>query len=169
MADENSILRLYKQTNDKTEIGWTNFQSDKNIVGPNLQQVFDALHSHGLFERAQIYQQGSGWSGDLCVIHRRLFQFNNEMYEVSCNPISGGPSIANIYDVTLSSTAGCAQYLSLVIKGPYNDQVAQKLAEFDFAPKHSYLAKDDRVPFTSGQAKGLWLDDLVTFPSVMPK
>jgi len=169
MADENSVLRFYKHSSDKKEIGWNNSHSDRHVVGPNLQQLFDVLSSQGLSERAHMYQQEGGWSGDLYVIHRKLFKFQNETSQFMGDSGTGGPLVANVYDVTLNSTSGWAQYLSLVVKGPYNEEVAQKLTDLDFAPKNSYLAKNDNVPFTSGHPKGLWLDDLVEFPSLMPR
>jgi hypothetical protein len=167
MTDENSILQFYKHSNDKEQIGWKTCMA-RNTVGPNLQQLFNVLFSQGLSQRAHIYQQEGGWTGDLYVVHRRLFQFQNEISRFMGDSGAGGPLVANVYDVTMNSTEGWAQYLSLVLKGPYNEEVAQKLTNLDFAPKHSDLAKDDRVSRTASN-QGLWLDDIVEFPSVMPR
>lgn len=167
MTDENSTLQFYKHSSDKKQIGWKTCM-DRNVVGPNLQQLFDVLSSEGLSERAHMYQQEGRWSGDLYVVHRRLFKFQDEKSRFMGDSGAGGPLVANVYDVTMNSTEGWAQYLSLVLKGPYNEEVAQKLTDLDFAPKRSYLAKDDRVARTSSK-QGLWLDDIVEFPSVMPR
>ena len=168
MADENSELKFYKHSNDKTEIGWESSVSDRNVVGPNLQQLFDVLNSEGLSERAHLYEQDGGWSGDLYAVHRRLLKFQNEISRFPGDSGGGGPLVANVYDVTMSSTEGWAQYLSLIMKGPYSEEIAQKLTNLDFAPKHSYLAKDDRVARTSSK-HGLWLDNFVDFPILIPR
>lgn len=167
MTDENSTLQFYKHSSDKEHIGWKTCM-DRDVVGPNLQELFNVLGSQGLSQRAHQYQQEGGWSGDLYVVHRRLFKFQNEISRFMGDSGTGGPLVANVYDVTMNSTEGWAQYLSLVLKGSYNDEVAQKLTDLDFAPKHSYLAKDDKVSRTSSK-QGLWLDDIVKFPSVMPR
>ena len=169
MANENSILKFYKHSNSKKEIGWKNCVEDRNIIGPNLKQLFDILfNKHGLSERAHMYQQEGGWSGDLYVIHKRLFNFQNEISRCMGDSGAGGPLVATVYDVTINSTEGWAQYLSLVLKGPYDEKITQQLTDLDFAPKHSYLAKDDTAVRTSSK-KELWLDDLVKFPNIMPR
>ena len=171
MTDENSILRFYKYSNDDEEIGSNS--SNKTIVSPaigsNLKQLFDILGSQGLSERERVYQREGGWSGDLYVIYRRLFRFQNEMSRFGGDSGTGGPLVANIYEVVLNSTNGWAQYLSLVLKGFYKEEVAQKLTDLDFAPKHAYLAKEDIVAFASGHPKELWLDDILEYKSLMPK
>lgn len=168
MADENSIQKFYKHSNSEKEIGWNDCIKDRNVMGPNLRQLFNVLHNQGLSERAHIYQQGGGWSGDLYVIHQRLFKFQNEMSQFIGDSGCGGPLIANIYDVTMNSTEGWAQYLSLILKGPFSEKVAQKLTDLDFAPKHTYLAKDDRVVQTASKEK-LWLDKIVEFEHLLVK
>ena len=168
MVDENSTLKFYKHSNKETEIGWDNSIEDRNNRGPNLQQLFSVFYSQGLKERAYMYEQEGGWSGDLQVVHRRLFKFQNEISRHLGDSGTGGPLVTNVYEVIINSTEGWAQYLSLILKGPYDEEVAQKLTDLNFAPKHSYLAKDDRVPRTSSK-KGLWLDDFIEFPPIMPK
>jgi hypothetical protein len=169
MTVEKPILKFYKYTNNKKEIGWTNSRSDSHIIGPNMRQLFDILESEGCSERAHMYQQEGGWSGDLYVVHRRLFQFQNEASRWMGDSGCGGPLVANVYDVTINSTSGWAQYLSLVLKGPYTDEISQKLTDLDFAPKNSYLAKNDNVSLTSDQPRGLWLESIVEFPRLLPR
>lgn len=168
MPDENSVQTFYKHSNCREEIGWENAVMDRNMVGPNLQKLFDVLHKQGLRERAHVYQQEGGWSGDLYVVHRRLSRFQNEISRFPGDSGTGGSLIANVYDVTMNSTEGWAQYLSLVLKGPFNKEVAKQLTDLDFAPKHTYLAKGDRVSQTASK-QGLWLDDFAEFSEILSK
>ncbi len=161
MAEEEFIQKFYKHTNDASRIGWKTCY-DKEVIGPNLQQVFTVLKNLGLGERAKMYQK-EGWSGDLYAVHRRLFQFQNETVRFMGDSGIGGSLLAQIYDVTLESTGGWAQYLSLVLKGFIKEEVEAQLSELDFAPKHSYLANNDPVPGVSSK-RGLWLDNIVEFP-----
>ena len=60
MADD-KILKFYKHSNDKGEIGWEN-SNDINAIGPNLQGLFKVLRGQGLREIAHVYQKEHGWS-----------------------------------------------------------------------------------------------------------
>jgi len=159
------LLRFYKQTNDKEDIGWKTVRH-YTTIGPNLQQLFEVLGSQGLRKRADIHQEEGGWSGDLYVVHRRLYLLQNEISRFFGDSGAGGPIVANVYDVTMNTTSGWTQYLSLIVKGPFENELAQKLTDLDFAPRYSYLAKNDQVPHT-GDRENLWLEDFVEFPSVV--
>ena len=165
MTEELHTQRFYKHSSDKAEIGWKTCM-DREVVGPNLKHAIGVLSEQCLQQRASRYVQEGGWSGDLYVIHRRLFQFQNEKSRFMGDSGTGGNQIANVYEVIMNSTDGWSQCLSLILKGDYDDNVAKKLAELDFAPKHSYLAKNDRV---AEREKGLWLDDFVDISDLMPR
>lgn len=160
------ILRFYKHSNKKDGIGWKT-SNDIGVVGPNLQESFDVLETEGLQERAHLYGREGGWSGDLYVIHKRLFRFQNEKSRFMGDSGTGGSKIANVYEVVMNSSAGWSQYLSLLLKGEYNDEIAKRLSDLDFAPRHSYLATDDRVAGTSSK-DGLWLNNVVEFGLSLP-
>lgn len=164
MGSDNSNLTFYKQTNDKSEITGDSPRLDKRIIGPNLKEVFNVLDGNGLKERAHMYEQEGGWSGDLYAVNRRLFMFQNELSRFMGDSGAGGPTVANVYEVTMDSTNGWSQYLSVVLNDPNNEKVAREMDALNFAPKHSYLAKND--PALVASREGLWLDDLVEFPSL---
>ena len=165
MVDQYPTLKFYKHTNDKKEIGWNNCAKDRNIIGPNLQQLFDVLQSQGLSERAHTYEQEGGWSGDLYVVHRRVYTFQSEMSRFMGDSGAGGPLVAKVLDVTMNSTQGWAQDLSLIVEGPYDRSIAQRLVDLDFTPGHSFLAKDDNVRGCTD--KGVWLDNPDCFQLMM--
>jgi hypothetical protein len=168
MADENPVRGFYKHSDSKSSIGWETCM-DSTVIGPTLQQTFDVLREHGLKERARMYQQEGGWSDDMYVVHRRLFKRQEEIARFMGDSGSGDPRVANVYEVVINSTSGWAQYLSVVLKGPFDEEIAKALFDLDFAPKYSYLAKQDPVPRTSGRPSRLWLDDIVEFPSLPPR
>lgn len=168
MMTEYQTLKFYKHSNNRAEIGWNHTSEIKNRVGPNLQQLLRILHDQGLQERAHLYIKEGNWSGDLYVIHKRLFKFQNEISRFMGDSGSGGPLIANVYDVTLNSPNGWAQNLSLVMKAHLNDEITQKLTELNFTPKHSDLAIDNRVSSAYSRPE-LWLDEMVEFTSPMPR
>ena len=159
------IQRFYRHSNDKNDIGWKTC-GENHTIGPALQGTLDALR-YGMQERKNTYIQQGGWSGDLYVVHRRLFEFQNEISRFMGDSGAGGEIKGQVYEVVINSTSGWAQYLS-VVGGPFHEKVIEQLEKLDFAPKHSYLAKNDPVPFTSGNPTGLWLDNLIEIPSIMP-
>lgn len=168
MSEELSTQIFYKHSNDQSEIGWKTCM-DRDVVGPNLKYAIGVLNERGLRQRASRYVQEGGWSGDLYVIHRKLFQFQNEISRFMGDSGTGGNQIANVYEVVLNSTSGWAQYLSLILRGEYDGGLTKKLADLDFAPKHTYLAKNNGVPFASGHPKGLWLEDFIDISDLMPR
>jgi len=161
---DSAIQGFYKHSNSKKEIGWKD-SIDKDTVGPNLAQAIQVLEDAGLDERANIYAKEGGWSGDLYVAHRKLIKFQDEIIRFVGDSGAGGPLVANVYEVVMNSTQGWAQYLSIILKGPFDGKIAKKL-DLDFAPKHSYLAKNDSVPDTTSK-KRLWLDNLIEFEHIL--
>ena len=153
MTDFSLKHRFYRHTNEGKDIGWKT--SDDRIKGPILKKTLNILERDGLMYRGEMYDQEGGWSGDLYVVHRRLFSFQDE-------GSMGGGSVpgdkrAQVYEVVMNSTSGWAQYLSVLLRGDFKPEIAQKFESLDFAPKHSYLAKNDPVPGTSSSDR-LWLD-----------
>ena len=76
---------------------------------------------------------------------------------------------AQIYQLTMNSTNGWAQYLSAILKGPFDPEIAKQFEDADFAPKHFYLAKDDRVVTPNYGERLLWLDDLLEFDNPLSR
>ena len=139
---------------------------DIHAVGPNLREVFDVLEHEGLDERGQLYGKEDGWSGDLYVIHKRLFKFQDEIGWFTGDSGAGGDKIANVYEVVMNNTEGWAQLLSLILKGKYDGRITKRLENLDFAPKHSYLAKSDHV--ANPYKRGLWIEKIMDFERLLP-
>jgi hypothetical protein len=159
------IQRHYRHSNDKKEIGWKT-SSDRRIIGPTLQKTLDAVR-YDRSERSNFFTEEGGWSGDLYVIHRRLFTFQGEISRFMGDSGCGGDKTTQVYEVILNSTSGWAQYLS-VVGNELHEETLKQLEKLDFAPKHSYLAKNDPVPFTSGHPTGLWLIDPMEISAKRP-
>lgn len=169
MADKNLTLRFYKHSNDEEEIGWQHC-IDNGMAGSNLRQLFDLLNNQGLYQRACLHEIEGGGPGDLYVLHRRFFRFEDNAGSFMRAPRTLGP-VANVLDVTMNSEAGWAQYLSFVLRGPYKEEVAQRLTGLGFFSQHSSLAKEDKAPLFFSYPNRLWLDDIadvVEFPSLVP-
>ncbi len=147
MTDNSQIFNFYKHTNSKLEIE------------PNLAQTKEILNKAGLDERVSIYSKSAGRSGDLYVIDKSLFMFNEEPSFLTASGPDG--RFAQIYSLVMNSTNGWAQYLSVILKGPFDQKISSYFDELNFAPRHSYLAKNDRVVTPNYGEQLLWLDDLL--------
>lgn len=162
---ENQVQCFYKHTNDQKEIGRQR-SSERETFGPFLKQAFVVLVDGGLEVRAQIYAIEGNRSGDLYVVHRRLFELQDEGSFMTASV--AGDKRAQVYEVVMNNTNGWAQYLSLVMKGPFDASVAERLGRMDFAPRHTYLAKNDQVVHPEHRG-GLWIDDFVDFNPLLRK
>jgi len=159
------IVRWYYQTNDKEQIGRTNSR-DHESVGPVLSNVFNVLECEELEMRSKVSAIEGGRSGDLYVVHRRLLEFYDE-------GVFGGESVngnkrAQVYEVIMNNTNGWAQYISVLLKGNISAETRIKFDNADFAPKHSYLAKNDPVIHLSHRG-GVWLDDFADLTQSLPR
>ncbi len=158
------ILRFYHHTNDKAEIGRTQSNDHEN-VGPVLSNVFNLLECEELAMRSKVSSIEGGRSGDLYVVHRRLLEFYDEGdFGGSVN----GNKRAQVYEVIMENTSGWAQYLSVLLKGDIAAKTRTRFDEADFAPKHSYLAKNDRVLHPSHR-NGVWLDEFIDLTQSLPR
>jgi len=153
------LQRFYRHSDKTRDIGWKTM-GDIYTIGPVLAKVLGLLEEHGLSQRSFLHAQDGGWSGDLYVVHRRLFNFQNEVAAFMGDSGRGGSQLANVYEVVINSTGGWAQYLSLVLKD-CPPILTRPLSELNFAPAHSYLAQNDPVSNTSGDPGRLWLDYFV--------
>lgn len=158
------IQTFYRHSNDEKDVGWKTC-GDRHIIGPTLQQTLKTV-GYDRQERTSLFSQEGGWSGDLYVVHRRLFEFQNEISRFMGDSGAGGNDKSQVYEVVINSTSGWAQYLS-VVGSNLHDKTIEELERLDFAPKHSYLAKNDPVPSTSGRPSGLWLDSLIEIPDLI--
>jgi hypothetical protein len=153
---EEILKGFYKHSNNKEEFV-KNLEQAKKI----LLEKGDWLREWNSFD--------SKFGGTLHTGSKKLIQyFGQEDF--------GGSYIRNneqaqIYQVMMDNTNGCAQYLSVILKGPYKreiaDRLSQEFSDADFAPKHSYLAKGDRVMTSNYGIKPLWLDDVVEFNPII--
>lgn len=159
MIDTKTLTRFYKQTNDKNEIKGKN-SYDIFSVGPNLQQVLDILNC-SMHLRETIYATEGCWSGDLYVAYKRLFTF------MSDGGFSPGDKLAQVYEYVQDNTSGWTQYLSVILEGPFKEEIFKKFDDFGFAPKHSYLAKKDDIP-NKNEDRGLWLNDIIRHDNLLP-
>ena len=147
MTDNPKLMKFYT------------FVDLKEAIEPHLAQTKEILKKAGLDERASIYSKSGGRSGDLYVIDQSLFMFNGE----SSFRTASGPDdrFAQIYSLVMNSTNGWAQYLSVILKGPFDQKISSYFDELNFAPQHSYLAKNDRVVTPNYGKQLLWIDDLL--------
>jgi hypothetical protein len=143
MVDENSVLRFYKHTSVRDEIE------------PNLKQARAILEDAGLDERERVYSKSGGRSGDLYFVDKNLWIYGGEGSFMTASVPNN--QRAQIYQLT----NGSSQYLSVILKGPFEPGIAKQFEDADFAPKHSYLAKGDDVILEMGNF--LWLDDILEF------
>mgnify|MGYP006288368595 CR=1 FL=1 len=157
------VRKFYRHSSDKADIGWSNCM-DRHTIGPILQQTFEAV-GYDRSERKSTFVQEGGWSEDPYVIHRRLFEFQNEVGRFMGDSGAEGDNKTQVYEVIMNSTSGWAQYLS-VIGGQLHEETLKKLEALDFAPKHSYLANNDPVPRTSGRPSNLWLNEFICIPEI---
>ncbi len=155
MALKIKLVGFYKHTNDKEEIK------------PNSEQAKEILLQEGSFRKMHSFNSTFGGP---------LYGGSKELIEYCKAEDLGGSYIMNanraqIYEVIMKNTSGFAQYLSVILKGPYRQEVVNKLSQAfedaDFAPKHSYLGKNDDVMTPNYGIKPLWLDDLVEFKSII--
>ncbi|MDO8460209.1 MAG: hypothetical protein Q7S74_03815 [Nanoarchaeota archaeon] len=153
--------RFYKYSRDKSEIGWKD-SNDIFAIGTNLEHVLEALRQKSLKQRCITYTNECSVGGDVYVVRRRLFHFQNEISRFTGDSGgAGGDEVANIYEVVINSTEDWAQYLSIIVRGKEIDkEFSQRLEIADFAPEHSYLAKNEIVGKRFSK-EGLWLDDIV--------
>lgn len=160
-GQDSLIKRFYRHSNDQSEILCDSLSELGIVIGPNLQSAFDVLKNEGLMLRESHYEKKGGWSGDLEEISKRLFRFQNETCILMGDSGSGGNLVANVYDITMNSTQGWSQYISVVLSGEFNPEVDEKFYEVDYAPKNTYLAKNDPCVTSSFKKYNkVWFDKL---------
>ncbi len=150
MTDEQQLQRFYKHTNEKREIE-SNLKQVREILGGVLF----------LTERAHVYARSGGRSGDLYSVDKTLWIFGGEASFMSASV--GNDQQVHLYEVKANSTQGWSQYLSVILRGPFGEGIVKQFEDADFAPKHSYLAKNDFAAHPNFGERLLWIDDLVQF------
>ena len=173
MVEENvvnkvKLMTFYSQTSNEKEIIDKNGNSQERFanVGPKLQEVLNVM-KYGLSLRKVDYSIDGQWSGDLYCVTKRVFTYQNETTLFMGDSGRGGEIIGNVYELIMSSTNGNTQYISVVLEGevPERYNIETELNNMDFAPKNSYLAKDDRALLKNclGNNK-LWIEKIISRP-----
>jgi len=147
MNTPEEIIRFYKHAT-----------TEKDIKA-NLGQAREILKAAGLDERNEIHEKGGGRSGDLYVVHRNLWMYEGEGSFLTASVAND--QRAQLFQLFTNNTSGWSGYLSAVLRGPFDEKVAKQFSDADFAPKHSYLAKDDRVMHPNYGEQMRWLDDII--------
>ena len=146
---------FYKHTNIKEEIG------------ENLKQINGIFFHEGNFREVASFNFNLG--GPLYKGHKKLTEYcENEVRQG--NYVLNG-NRAQVYEVVMHNTDGWAQYLSIILKGLYKKEFANKLSQIfwdaNFAPKNIYLGKNDPVITPNTGIKPLWLDEFMDFKPII--
>ena len=154
-----SLQKYYRHSNDKNEIGWETLR-DVHTIGSILQSAFGVVGMLGLSQRGSSHFMGGGWSGDLYVVHRRLFHFQNEIARYVGDSGTGGEEFGNVYEVVINSTNGWTQCISIILSNT-KQASREKLEKLGMSLGYSALGKGDSNIKNPNYNKRLWLDDLV--------